>query len=368
MSIRHAIVLAVFALVAASCDDEKKTKDPVTTVDETTESTDEPAPSLESAEPPAPRLALPPALRTIRLSDDDVGTISDPKTPTRKMNGFGLASCQTGWTFQGLYFNDDGTLVATAPFTIGLATVPTGRQVRYVDPDIPNRALSLDFSQFGLDRVTGTVRVLDTASNDDVLLEMTVDGPPTSLVRAPGLGPAGCFDTGFWKATAGDDDVFGPALGVYDPANLHYVGLRISPTENIVLLFTLKPGERGRGDVINTSFAKIEENPELIPVRGYVERRVNRSDTGSKTGPVIEIVELPIEQGDIIASFPTGKVAGPMRIALKNVVLPEWDSDWSGVTIEKLRAEVLFVTDTKGEEVPLPSRPDWFERPPVVLP
>lgn len=313
-------------------------------------------------------MALPEALRTLRLRDQSVGTISLPSTPNRNLHGVGLAACQTGWTLQGLYLDDEGALVTTSPITIGLAEVPTGRAIRYTDPALADRAYLLDFKAFGYDRVSGRVRVLDTSNDDAVVLEMNVDGTPSSLLRAPGLGPAGCFDTGFWKASKGEETTFGPALGIYDPANLHYVGLRLNPTVNLVLLFTLKASERGRNDVINTSFEKIRENPELVPIRGYLERRVNADAPADATGPLIELQEYPIERGKIVAAFPTGDVAGPMRIAIEGIVLPTWDGPGSGATFDKIRAEVLFVTDTEGEEVPLPSQPDWFERPPVVLP
>jgi hypothetical protein len=210
--------------------------------------------------------------------------------------------------------------------------------------------------------------VLDTANDDTVVLEMTIDGRPTALVRAPGLGPMGCFDTGFWKLKNGDEQVFGPVSAVYDPANLHYVGARLTPTTSLVFLFTLRDGERGQGDLITTTAEKIREKPDTFPIRMYLERRVNESGVADATGPLTKRIEAPLESGKLYASFPTGEVGGPMRIQLEDAKLPEWDGPLSGATIDLFRAETLFVTDTHGEDVPLPAPPEWFERPPVVLP
>jgi hypothetical protein len=57
-----------------------------------------------------------------------------------------------------------------------------------------------------------------------------------------------------------------------------------------------------------------------------------------------------------------------MRIQLEDARFPDWDGPLSGATIDLFRAEVLFVTDTHGDDVPLPAPPEWFERAPVVLP
>lgn len=363
---RFALIVVLASVLG--CDQKDLPEPPQPNEKQSTSPTAVEGDSFDALSPPAPRMTMPPALRTMRLADRSVGTITAPQTPERTLNALGLAACQTGWTFQGLYFNDEGVLVATQPMSVGLAEIPVGKKVKYQSPDTEGRALLLDFDAFGYDRIVGTLTVLDTTANDAPLLKLHVDGKPTALANAPGLGPAGCFDTGYWMAESGDEKKFGPVTAVYDPANLHYVGARITPTVSLVFLFTLKPAERGQGDLIKTTVAKIQEKPDLIPIRIYLERRTNEASPKAETGPLIKLEEHPLVAGELFASFTTGEVGGPIRLELKGAEFPKWDGPLSGAKVDRIRLETLFVTDSEGEEVPLPSQPDWFERPPVVLP
>lgn len=111
------------------------------------------------------------------------------------------------------------------------------------------------------------------------------------------------------------------------------------------------------------SLARVAEDPEKFPFRVLVESRSNAAKKGDQQAPQLETVQVPVEHGAVRASFLSSDAKGPLRIEFTDLVIPQWDGPFSGQTLARVQAEVLFVTDLTSPVVPVPSAPRWEAQP-----
>lgn len=310
-------------------------------------------PLLPSVDLPAERLALPLEVVRMRMPEGaSIGTVSgvDFDQPV-SLRALGINVCQTGWFVQG-YIEQNGELQTTPGFLLELAEVPTG-PFSYHVPGVQGSHLALNFEAFSLDHAKGTLAVVKDSG--ETSFEMTFDGVPISVPAQPNFGAQGCYTTGFYKLA----DQQGPATAVFDGKDLFYVGLRLSERHSIAFMLSLRADLRKPGNLIVGDLARVDAEPQKFGFRVFAETRRNRPGVANQ--PLLEAEQTPIVVGSVRASFATTEAKGPLRLELRDLVLPNWDGPYAGMTLPRVQAEVLFVTDVDSGIVPVPSSPQWGE-------
>lgn len=283
----------------------------------------------------------------MRLPDAPVGTYFDREVPEGvPLRAVGLNLCQTGWVLQG-FVERDGSLAATPTLPIHYATLPSG-PAEHRDPAIPGQAIVLDFKAPSMRHLNGTLRIVEDGSTDDIM-KMTILGAPVGIASAPGLGPQGCFTTGYYQMALGAEKRVGPVSAVWDNKRLHYIGLRLTEQHGIGIWLHLEPTNRQPQNVIRGDLETVGEKPTRFPLRVVFETRRTTVD-----GVVVD--ETPATAGKFLAAFVKASPQGPVRVELTDLVFPDWDGPLANATVE-VRAEALFVTDLVGPGVPVPSEP-----------
>lgn len=300
-------------------------------------------------EPMAERLALPTQVRALRLPAGSVGTYVDRELPDGvPLRAVGLNLCQTGWMIQG-FIERDGELRATPPLPIRYATLPIGPAEAH-HPDVADQKLALDFSTATMTRLDGSLRVIAAVDGSEVMKMTIDDAAPVGIATGPGLGAQGCFTTGYYQLRLGNAERVGPVSAVWDQKRLHYVGLRLTEKHGVGVWLHLEPAHRQPQNVIRGDLATVRDKPTRFPFRVVFETR-----TTTPQGVVVE--ETPATEGTLTAVFARANPQGPVRIELRDLVVPAWDGPLAGATLDLLRTEALLVTDLEGVGVPVPSKP-----------
>lgn len=302
---------------------------------------------------PAQRLALPLDVVRMRLPQAaPIGTVSgvdfEQSVPLRAL---GINVCQTGWFVQG-YIEHAGELQSTPGFLLELAEVPTGPFTYHV-PGVQGSHLAMDFESFSLENAKGKIAVINDSG--ETTFDMTFDGVPISVPAQPHFGAQGCYTTGFFKL--GEQQ--GPATAVFDGRDLFYVGLRLTDRHSIAFMLSLRADLRKPGNLIVGDLARVDADPQKFGFRVFAETRRNRPGVANQ--PLLEAEQTPIVSGTVRASFATTEAKGPLRLELRDIVLPNWDGPYAGMTLPRVQVEVLFVTDVESGIVPVPSSPQWGE-------
>lgn len=282
------------------------------------------------------------------------------------LHGVGLNMCQTGWVLQGYFSVEGGAIEPTTPFLIQLDELPTGRTVRYDDPKIEGSYLRLDLEEASWDRLAGALAIVERDGGEEVF-EMKFDGPPSGIATGPGLGAQGCYLTGYWAARlAGEDGALrGMALGIKRPRNTYDVMLIFDDRHALGVTMRLGRNQRVPGNLIRAPLERILRDPSQFPLRVLYRERESREIEGDRLAPNPPLWEgTPVASGQLYAGFSKARDTGPVRIHMEDIPLPDdWPEPLGGQTIERLRAEVMFVTEASGKRIPAPGPPQWWRRP-----
>ncbi len=313
----------------------------------------EPVEAIDRITPPQDRLALPLQVVAMRLPAGKIGemeTVDFAKPGPVPLRAIGVNLCQTGWFIQG-YVEIEGKLLTTPGFLLEFAEL-TSEGIRYEVPGVKGSHLLVELQKLSLTEAVGKLSVIDDQGK--TTFSMNFDGPPVGVPAQAEFSAQGCFTTGFYLLP---DGVQGPATAVYDGKDLYYVGLRLSEQHNLVFMLSLRNDLRTPGNVLQGSLARVAEDPKKFPFRVMVERRSNSAKLGD--APELETLQVPVEQGAVRASFMSNDAKGPLRIEFTDLVIPQWDGPFSGQTLNRVQAEVLFVTDAASPVIPVPSAPRW---------
>jgi len=316
-----------------------------------------PIEAIDKITPPPERLALPLQVVGLRLPEGSVGemeTVDFSEPGPVPLRAIGVNLCQTGWFIQG-YIEREGKLLTTPGFLLEFAELKS-EGFRYDVPGVTGSHLFVELKKLSLTEAVGKISVID--ENQKTTFSMTFDGPPVGTPAQPGFSAQGCFTTGFYLLP---DGVQGPATAVYDGKDLYYVGLRLSEQHSLVFMLSLRNDLRTPGNVIQGSLKRVADDLKKFPFRVLLETRSN--STTKNNGPMLETKQIPVEDGLVRASFLTNDAKGPLRIEFTDLVIPEWDGPFSGQTLKRVQAEVLFVTDPASPVIPVPSAPKWITQP-----
>ncbi len=314
---------------------------------------DNPQPTPVATTGPTVRIAAPHKLLQMRMDQTKpIGNIVVEDSEPQPLEGFGLNRCQTGFVFQG-YYKEGDKLVSTPHFNVQLGEVPLGRAFVYDDPMIETTVLKMNVSAFDLDNVKGVISLNDAATGVE-RMKMTLDGPPTTVATAPGVGPMGCYTTGYYLA----DGKQGPVVAVWDGNELFYVGIQLTENRSLTVEFAMRGGQRRPENMIQASLKRVFEKPDRFPFRVNFEKRFNAEPVYDKTGPQLSVQKTPVESGNIRAAFRSSSPNGPIRIELENITIPPDHGELSGKTVN-FKVEAEFVSDLKGRLVPVPIPPQW---------
>lgn len=321
--------------------------------------------------PPPERLATPSLLVAKKLHHKPIGTLETSlpgqKKETHKLMAIGVAPCYNGWGMIPFTKTADGAAVPGQPMLLTHSKVHPKRDLEAtILGTMPAHKVIQNYTHFSPSRIAGTWSWRVKSGDKEIHTQAHFDGAPTPLSSGMGLGLAGCFSTGHFKATFGTQTLLGTAVGHIKNRKSYHLHFMLDDAHAITVLIDLEAHRRQEGMFIDEDLSKIFKNFKDFPLRAFFETKEQRPLTkhNTKDIPTTHVVwgQSALKTGHIKIHFAQKTIESPITIELQQVSIPKGFSTFTqGATLKHLRAVITPVTDPKGIRVPHTKPPKWWK-------
>lgn len=284
-----------------------------------------------------------------------VGALSLPgQAEPRPLVAVGLNPCLEGWALQGFYLEgqDSPKLMATQAYRLPQASLKLNASMRLQDIDHPTRELTLKLTHHDEARIAGELEVkAQDAKGSSEVTTLRFDGPNQGLVASEGLGPKGCFSTGYAHRPGDPSSYLGPVTGVWERVGFYTISLWLDGQTRLSVLWRVAPQHIKAGELVKLDLASVFKAHDQHDVRVLFETL--KPAEGDQPA---SWQKEPVEAGQLTISAQKTDVAGPLRVELRDIKLtPALRSRaaWASTPLmPPLTLVAGFSTDRRGLSVP----------------